>query len=272
MNFLIQIAHFLGVSFLDDLGSRSGSLRLGLRPLPLRCFHLCLLSVSAIILPLQADEFQLGLEAYHESQYTEAIEAFERSLESSESAATHHNLALSLYQQGQTAAAVWQVERALRLEPHNEAYLFKLGALRHKLGLYKNPTTWWQSAANMLTKNTWIWIASSGFWVVVALLALPRIGGFQRPVFLKLSSGIAATCLLLAVTALTIQITQQPSGIVISKEAVELHHAPASAAPEAGIARPGERARIIDQHKDFLKIETEAAITGWIQVNAFREL
>ena len=102
MNFLIQIAHFLGVSFLDDLGSRSGSLRLGLRPLPLRCFHLCLLSVSAIISPLQADEFQLGLEAYHESQYTEAIEAFERSLESSESAATHHNLALSLYQQGQT--------------------------------------------------------------------------------------------------------------------------------------------------------------------------
>jgi hypothetical protein len=182
-----------------------------------------LLSVSAIISPLQADEFQLGLEA-------------------------------------------------LRLEPHNEAYLFKLGALRHKLGLYKNPTTWWQSAANMLTKNTWIWIASSGFWVVVALLALPRIGGFQRPVFLKLSSGIAATCLLLAVTALTIQITQQPSGIVISKEAVELHHAPASAAPEAGIARPGERARIIDQHKDFLKIETEAAITGWIQVDAFREL
>jgi hypothetical protein len=107
---------------------------------------------------------------------------------------------------------------------------------------------------------------------VVALNSITRIGGFQRPVFLKLSSGIAATCLLLAVTALTIQITQQPSGIVISKEAVELHHAPASAAPKAGIARPGERARIIDQHKDFLKIETEAAITGWIQVNAFREL
>lgn len=272
MNFLIQMIHFLGVSALDDLSSRISSLRRGLRPLPLRYIHLCLLSVSSIIPPLQADEFQSGIEAYHESQYTESTAAFERSLESSESAATHHNLALSLYQQGQTAAAVWQLERALRLEPLNEAYLFKLGALRQKLGLYESPTTWWQSAANMLTKSTWTWIASSGLWMVIALLALPRIGGFQRPIFLKLSSGIAAACLLLAVTALTIQLTQQPSGIVISKEAVELHHAPASAAPEAGIARPGERARIIDQHKDFLKVETEAELTGWIQVDAFREL
>jgi tetratricopeptide (TPR) repeat protein len=234
--------------------------------------QLCLLSASTITPPLQADDFQSGLEAYHESQYTEATAAFERSLESSDSAATHHNLALSLYQQGQITAAIWQLERALRLEPLNEAYIFKLGLLRHKLGLYESPTTWWQSAANMLTKSAWIWIASSGFWMVSAVLALPRIGGFQRPIFLKLSSVIAAVCLLLAVTALTIQITQQPSGIVISKEAVDLHHAPASAAPEAGVARPGERARIIDQHKDFLKVETEAAITGWIQVDAFREL
>lgn len=272
MNFLIQIVYFARVPALGDLGSRIRSLRAGLRPLPLRCFQLCLLSVSTLIPPLQADDFQSGLEAYHESQYTEATAAFERSLEFSESAATHHNLALSLYQRGQTATAIWQLERALRLEPLNEAYIFKLGLLRQKLGLYESPTTWWQSAANMLTKSAWTWIASSGFWMVTAVLTLPRIGGFQRPIFLKFSSGIAAVCLLLAVTALTIQITQQPSGIVISKEAVDLHHAPASAAPEAGVARPGERARIIDQHKDFLKVETEAAITGWIHVDAFREL
>ena len=124
----------------------------------------------------------------------------------------------------------------------------------------------------MLTKSTWIWIACISFWIVIAALALPHLGGFQRPIFLKLSLSVAVTCLLLAVTALTIQITQQPSGIIISNEAVDLHHAPASAAPEAGVARPGERAYVIDQHNDFLKIETEAKITGWIQVEAFRKL
>ena len=272
MNLLTQIVHFAGVPSLGDPGSRISFLRVGHRPLPLRCIHLCLLFFGALLSPIQADDFQSGLDAYHESNYVGATAAFDRSLESSESAATHHNLALSLYQQGQTVAAVWQLERALRLAPLNKTYIFKLGALRQMLGLYDTPTTWWQSAANMLTKRTWIWIASSGFWIVIAVLVLPYRGGFQRPMFIKLSSGMATACLLLAVAALTIQITQQPSGIVISNEAVDLHHAPARAAPEAGVARPGERAYIIDQHNDFLKVETEAEITGWIQVDAFREL
>lgn len=272
MNFLTQLVHFAEVPYLGKLGSRISLLRLGLRPLPLRYIHLCLLFFSALLSPIYADAFQSGLDEYHESKYAEATAAFERSLESSESAATHHNLALSLYQQGQAAAAIWQLERAIRLAPLNKTYIFKLGALRQMFGLYDTPNTWWQSAANILAKKTWIWITSSCFWVVIAVLALPYLGGFQRPMFLKLSSGIAALCLFLAVAALTIQITQQPSGIVISNETVDLNHAPASAAPKAGVARPGERAYIIDQHNDFLKVETEAKITGWIQIDAFRKL
>ena len=235
--------------------------------------HLALgCTILTSTLTLHAEDFQAGLDAYHESEYAEAATAFESSLESAESAAAHHNLALSLYQQGQPAAATWHLERALRLEPLNESYLFKLGALRQQLGLYELPTTWWQSAANLLAKSTWVWVASLSLWIVVAAIALPRIGGFQRSLFLKLSSSIAALGIVLASTALTIQHTQQASGIVVAEEAIDLRHAPACAAPAAGLARPGERARIVDQHNDFLKIETEAEITGWIQTNELRPL
>ena len=139
MNLLTQIVHFAGVPSLGDLRSRISFLRVGLRPLHLRCIHLCLLFFGALLSPIQADDFQSGLDAYHESKYVEATAAFDRSLESSESAATHHNLALSLYQQGQAVAAVWQLERALRLAPLNKTYIFKLGALRQMLGLYDTP-------------------------------------------------------------------------------------------------------------------------------------
>ena len=272
MNSLTQIVYFAGVPFLGKLDSCISLPQMGLRRLPLRCIQLCLMFFSALPSPVQADDFQSGLDAYHEAKYADATAAFDRNLESSENAATRHNLALSLYQQGQTAAAVWQLERALRLAPLKKNYIFKLGTLRQTLGLYDTPTDWWQSAANILAKKIWIWIACICFWIVIAALALPRIGGFERPILLKLSSSIATVCILLALTALTIQITQQPSGIVISNEAVDLHHAPASAAPKAGVARPGERAYIIDQHNDFLKVETEAEITGWIEVDAFRKL
>ena len=272
MNFFTQIIHFAGVPLLGKMDSRINLAQIGISRLPLRCIQLCLMFFSTQPSPLQADDFQSGLDAYHEAKYAEATAAFDRSLESSENAATHHNLALSLYQQGQSADAVWQLERALRLAPLNKIYIFKLGALRQMLGLYDTPSEWWQSAANILAKKIWIWIACICFWIVIAALVLPRIGGFQRPTLLKLFSGIATVCLLLGITALTIQITQQPSGIVISNEAADLHHAPASAAPKAGVARPGERAYIIDQHNDFLKVKTEAKITGWIQLDAFRKL
>ena len=185
MNLLTQIVHFAGAPSLGDLRSRISFLRVGLRPLHLRCIHLCLLFFGALLSPIQADDFQSGLDAYHESKYVEATAAFDRSLESSESAATHHNLALSLYQQGQAVAAVWQLERALRLAPLNKTYIFKLGALRQMLGLYDTPTTWWQSAANMLTKSTWIWIASSGFWIVIAVLCATLPGRLPAPYVYK---------------------------------------------------------------------------------------
>ncbi|MGZ0707222.1 hypothetical protein ACWPKO_02665 [Coraliomargarita sp. W4R53] len=233
---------------------------------------LYLLAILASIAPAHADDFADGLEAYHESKYAESAAAFERSLAQNESAAAHHNLALSLFQQSKPAEAVWQLERAVRLAPTNQSYLYKLGALRQQLGLYKLPTTWWQSAANVLSQRTWIWIVSTCFWIIAAAIALPRMGGFRRTIIIKLSISFATIVLALGSAALIIRCTQQASGVIIASEPATLHHAPASAAPEAGIARPGERARILDQHNQFLKVETEANITGWIHKEAFREL
>ncbi len=234
-----------------------------------------LLSISIFIISLtalQASDFQSGIESYQNSEYTEAASAFQSTLASEPSAAAHHNLALSYYQLGEPARATWQLERAVRLDPLNESYLFKLGALRQQLGLYELPAEWWQSAARLLPQGTWIWIASLSGWVLLAAIVLPKISGKHRPIALKLLVGLTVVSILLSSAALTILTTQQADGVVVSEEATALHHAPASAAPEAGLARPGERARIIDAHGDFLKIETEAQITGWISKDAFGEL
>jgi len=240
-----------------------------------RLILLCLFSISALAPALQADDFQAGIDAYHESGYTEAIVAFERDLASGERAATRHNLALSHYQQGQPGAApeaIWQLERATRLDPFNQNYLFKLGVLRQQLGLFAAPAEWWQAASRVLTPATWIWIAAISGWCLLAGILVPRIGGFSRPIAVKLFMGLAIVSLVLSSTALTIQATQQASGVIITDAPTVLHHAPASAAPEAGLARPGERAQVIDQHNNFLKIKTEAQITGWIENSQFREL
>ncbi len=242
-------------------------------PLPLYALCATLYALSATLCTLHADDFKAGIDAYHESEYAQAEESFEQAAASEESAAARHNLALSLYQQGKLAEAIWQLERAARLDPLNDSYLYKLGALRQQLGLYEQPVEWWQASSRILTKSTWSWITSLSIWILLAACLLPRIGGFgRRPIALKLLMSLAVLSLALSGAALTILQTQQASGVIVANESVALHYAPASAAPEAGLARPGERARILDQHNQFLQIETEGKINGWIERSQFREL
>lgn len=231
-------------------------------------FLLLGLTCIAGAVQLYANDFESGIDAYHKSQYVEAVTAFERALRSDKSAAAHHNLALTYFQLGEAAKAVWQLEQAVRLDPLNESYLFKLGTLRQQLGLYELPAKWWQSAARALPQSTWIWVVSMSAWLLLAAIVLLRISGRNRPIILKILMSLAVVGILLAIAALDILTTQQASGVIVSEDATIMHHAPASGAPESGLARPGERARLLDKHRDYLRIKTEAGITGWVSADA----
>lgn len=233
---------------------------------------IALLLIAGVWQPLQADDFSAGLEAYQAERYAEATESFQRSLETEETAALRHNLALSLYQQGRAAEAVWQLERALRLQPFNQTYQFKLEALRQQMGLYQASSPWWLRAAQFLSFGAWIWITSISFWVLLAALILPRLAGLRPRPAITLTVSLSAILLLLSLATITLQKSNTVTGTILADAPLPLRHAPASAAPEAGQARPGERARQIDQHQNFLKIRTEANITGWIPADALKKL
>ena len=61
-------------------------------------------------------------------------------------------------------------------------------------------------------------------------------------------------------------------GIVLSNAPATLHAAPANAAPDVGLARPGERGQITDRYGVYIKIETEGGALGWISQESFREI
>ncbi|NBB80637.1 MAG: tetratricopeptide repeat protein [Verrucomicrobia bacterium] len=237
-----------------------------------RAASLLIVFLAWVSSPLQADDFSAGLEAYEAGHYAKATESFQRSLDQEETAALRHNLALSLYQQGRPAEAVWQLERAIRLQPFNQNYHLKLGILRQQMGLYQNSSPWWLSAAQILSFGTWVWIASLSFWVLLAAFALPKFAGRRSRLATQLTVWLSAILMLLSLTALILQKSNEITGTILAETPIALRHAPASAAPEAGQARPGERVRQIDQHQNFLKIKTEAGITGWVHSDALKKL
>lgn len=239
---------------------------------PVRLLPLVALLWSLCSTPLQADDFSTGIDAYHGERYTEAEAAFERSLEHEETAAVRHNLALSLYRQERFAEALWQLERALRIDPLNQGYRFKLGALRQQMGLTRQPDASWVIASSAFSFGTWVWLASISFWVLLAALLLPRPADQKRPLSSKIMASLSLVILVLSSTALAIQSLNAVSATVVADAPAPLRHAPADAAPEAGQANSGERVRQLDQFQDFLKVETESGITGWIHSDALKKL
>ncbi|MGJ8638592.1 MAG: tetratricopeptide repeat protein [Opitutaceae bacterium] len=234
----------------------------------IRLLSLFLLAVTST----QADSFQSGIKAYENGKYEAAIEAFTQAIAEGETAATRHNLALSYFQSGNPAEAAWQIERALRIDPLKSEYHYKIGALRQQMGLFENKPKWYSLGAQFLRPEAWIIIACSSFWLCLGAWMLPKLGGLNPSMGITAVRIIGMLALLIALPALWENHRLDQRGIVVSSEPTDLHAAPASAAPASGIARSGERARIIESYNDFYKVETEARIVGWISKDDFRSL
>ena len=237
---------------------------------------LALYSLTAIAVFAATSEpeppFQSGIEAYQNTEYKTAKAQFTAALELDETAAARHNLGLAHFQLGAPAEAVWQLERAHLLEPFNAGYRYKLEAIRQELGLFAGSAKWYVLASAALATKTWVIIATISFWLLLAVFILPRISDTKPSLGIKTLRVISMAALTLSIPSLWLNLRLLQTGTIITDEASSLHAAPASAAPESGTARPGERARILDQYNHFYEIETEGQATGWISKDAFRPL
>jgi tetratricopeptide (TPR) repeat protein len=233
--------------------------------------HILILLLSSVA-AMASEAFQQGITAYEDAEYSAASSAFEQALEANESAAAHHNQALALYQQGKPGQAAWHLERALLLEPMNESYHYKLGALRQQLGLNTAPPKWYAIASRTVSQPGWIILLSIACWLTLAALWLPSASGYRANLPIKAVRAIGLLALLAAGTALYLNRHLPSTGIVLSDTPATLHAAPAAAAPQTGIARPGERGQQIDQHGDYIQIQTEGGARGWIRAQDYRLL
>ena len=231
-----------------------------------------ILALIAFTTTASADHFRAGITAYEKGEHDEALKQFQAALITTEDAATHHNLALTFLKLEQPADAIWQMERALRLDPHNESYNYKLRTMREQLGLFTVPTKWHQNAARLLLIDQWIMLLTISTWTWLTLIILPKIAGTSISYSLKLCRIISFVVLLTSLPPLVVLSQARTYGIILSEVAVAVHAAPAIAAPNTGNARPGERAKVIERHESYLKIKTEGQAIGWILQDLFRAI
>ena len=241
-------------------------------------FHTLIIFLTGSFLPLapvsaaQSASFQAGIEAYEQGDYATAKTEFSNALETNETAATRHNLALAELQLENPAAAVWQLERALLLDPFNQTYREKLNLVRQQLELSATTPKWYFRIAQLVSPGAWMMIATLSFWPLLAILILPRLNQKKASARTQLACLFSLFTLALSCAAIWQNFKYLRTGIVVSDETRPLHAAQASAAPEIGFVRPGQRARVLDRHNNFYQVRTESSATGWISKDDFRPL
>ena len=233
---------------------------------------LSILALIAFTTTARADNFRAGITAYENGDAEEALKQFQTALISMEDSATHHNLALTYLKLEQPANAVWQMERALRLDPRNEDYNYKLKVMREQLGLVTAPIIWHHKIARLLAIDQWIILLTISTWIWIALVILPKISGAFLSYGLKFCRILSFVLLLISLLPILVLSQARADGIILSDITVTVYAAPASAAPITGNARPGERAKVIEQHDNYLKIKTEGQAIGWISQDLFRKI
>lgn len=217
--------------------------------------------------------FWSGIKAYEQGDYAAAKTNFLTALKANETAAVRHDLGLTELQLGHPTEAIWQLERALLLDPLNADYREKLNLVREQLGLPAITQKWYFSFSQIVSLNVWIIAATVSFWLLLAAWILLSPSEGKSGSRIKLLRLFILLILLLSLVAIWLNLETLKTGIVLSTENASLHAAPATAAPEIGFARPGERLRMLDQHNDFYEVKTrEGSTTGWISKDNFRLL
>lgn len=229
------------------------------------------------------DYIEQGNKAYEQKQYKKAVQMYEQALHDGESAQLRYNLGNAYYRLNDSAYAILNYEKALKLDPSN-------GDARHNLNMVLEKTKLNQKPGSNFFSNLiagFVSHLSSNSWAIIALVAfLMTLGGIacyrmassvalQKTGFF---SAIALGIITLLAVASSFYMYHHTNKVV--NAIVMTDKAPVNKSPRGGekdqqfTLMRGTKVEIIDSISGnnqqsngmWYKIETLDKKTGWMKV------
>lgn len=221
--------------------------------------------------------FALGNELYAEGDFHGAAAAYERAAATGwTSVALELNLGNAYAEAGRLGRAALHVERALRLDPSDEAARHNLGAIRTRLGNDAVAPPPAEAVGRWLVVAFGAWplavLAFLGYLAVIALLgawawtrALPP---WNRRALVVL---VPLTLLLGGAAVLATRYEATPRAVVVAGAAA-LRTAPTPEAASAGTAPEGAVLTVTDRRTGWAEVRLPDGTSGWAETSAVEEV
>lgn len=225
--------------------------------------HLSAIILTLLCVPLWTSALENT--AYQNGDYKKAITQYEDWLEKNgTNADVLFNLGNAYYQTADYGNAIYNFERAKALKPLDKEVKQNLALARKTAGM-EAPGTGFAGPFGILTFNTWAkWLI---FTILLAAIAfasrwLSQADRYRKPI--NIAMYISLVIAVLSSIALLVRKPELKRAIVIS-EAAQIRLSPFATADEVEALKPGQSIKIVDQHKDFYRVEN-----GWVSKNEAR--
>ncbi len=216
-------------------------------------------------------------EYYTQGDYDACIKEYNDILDGGmESATLYYNLGNAHYRLGQTAQAILNYERALRLDPSNADIKHNLEFAKEKtIDKIDAPETiflerWWNNIINLATADVWAYCSVGLFALFIAAL-LCYI--FSKALWLR-KSGFAVAVMSLIFTVFTFIFAYQQNSskentayAIIFAPTVTLKSTPDVSGTDLFILHEGTKVQIIEAAGTWVEIMTEDGSKGWLDAN-----
>lgn len=228
------------------------------------CFAFLGLAFSVFAGP--AEDFAQALELQKANKTDEAIALYEKICSTAlRSPEVHNNLGLAYLQKNNLGLAVLHFQKALRLAPAQPDALHNLAAAQNKIANLPEKieasgiAAAWQGIAQALSPNAWA--------IAILLLALGlaaalyKLQGQQKWTF---SAALFSILLLAAAFGASAHSTFSAQYVVAIKPKVGLRQQPNLQAQEVDFIHEGTTARVLDTEGDWLKLQFDNGLVGWL--------
>jgi len=226
--------------------------------------------------------FQTGNEYYAQSNYTAAVEEYQKILKSGiVSDVVFYNLANAHFKNNQLGSAILFYEKAQRLSPHNREISENLNFARTRIAdkverptegflvsLARRITNWLPLDTETVLAVGFFFAANVGF----ALFWLDAIPGMSRLAIYASTAFLVLFLILGTSNLLRIYWQETVQEGVVLVEKVDVLSGPASDSPILFSVHEGLKVRIENDLPDWVQISLENGWNGWVKKEALGEI